>query len=73
METGSLAGCFYCEEIYSGFIVQEWTHEIDEENVTAICPKCGIDSVLSLTDLDEYKITKFNFSELLTKMNKYWF
>jgi hypothetical protein len=36
-------GCFYCLEVYPPTEVREWT----DAGQTALCPKCGIDSVLA--------------------------
>ena len=62
--TANLCGCFYCEQTFLPNEIEEWI----EENIgeTAICPKCGIDSVLS---------SKFPIKDKLffKKMNKYWF
>lgn len=55
-------GCFYCLNIFDKNQIGHW---VDEEQ-TAICPKCGIDSVLSDFDV------KFD-KDFLEKMNKYWF
>ena len=62
--TATLCGCFYCEQTFLPNEIEEWI----EENIgeTAICPKCGIDSVLS----SKFPITDKIFLE---KMNKYWF
>ncbi|RLZ06376.1 hypothetical protein [Faecalibacter macacae] len=62
---GKLCGCFYCEQTFSPQEILEW---IEEPNggETAICPKCGIDSVLS----SEFPISD---KEFLDEMNKYWF
>lgn len=48
----SALGCFYCLEWFGFDEIQEWVHE----EPTALCPKCGIDSVLGdaqieLTDI----------------------
>ncbi|MCG1022697.1 cytoplasmic protein [Sutcliffiella horikoshii] len=56
-------GCFFCLEIYSPTLITEW---IDQDQ-TAICPHCGIDSVIG--ESSGYPITK----EFLEKMNKVWF
>lgn len=60
-----LCGCFHCEQIFKPTEIIDW---IDEPNggETAICPKCGIDSVLS----SELPIEDQLFLE---KMNNYWF
>ncbi len=55
-------GCFYCKKVYKSIEIKEWTD--DEE--TAICPKCGIDSVLS----SQLPIDK---REFLAAMNNYYF
>jgi hypothetical protein len=40
-------GCFYCCETFPPSEILEWTDE-DEQGVgqTALCPRCGIDSVI---------------------------
>jgi Zn finger protein HypA/HybF involved in hydrogenase expression len=35
-------GCFYCRQVYPAVEVTKYTNLVD-----AICPKCGIDSVLA--------------------------
>jgi hypothetical protein len=62
--TSSLCGCFYCEQLFSPNEIEEWIEEKLGE--TAICPKCGIDSVLG---------SKFPIkdSEFLKRMNNYYF
>lgn len=35
-------GCFYCLEVFPAVEVKKYTGKVD-----AICPKCGIDSVLA--------------------------
>ena len=39
-------GCFYCGEIFSPEEVVEWCDDDGRGDRTAICPYCGIDSVL---------------------------
>jgi hypothetical protein len=39
-------GCFHCMETFEPKFIVEWVHN-DE---TAICPKCGIDSVIPETN-----------------------
>lgn len=56
-------GCFYCLEIYSPKEISEW---IDQDQ-TALCEKCGIDSVLP--ESDQYDLSR----EFLEKMHEYWF
>ncbi|RZF62939.1 hypothetical protein EWE74_07025 [Sphingobacterium corticibacterium] len=65
MEDSTSCGCFYCLATFTPIEIVEW---IDEPNggETAICPKCGIDSVLS----SKYPIADPIF---LREMNAYWF
>jgi hypothetical protein len=42
-------GCYCCVQVYSPELIAEW----EDEEQTAICPKCGIDSVIPFDkDLD---------------------
>lgn len=61
-----LCACFYCEQSFSPIDIKEWIEEDSTNGQTAICPKCNIDSVLSL----KYPITDKQF---LTEMNNLWF
>lgn len=58
-------GCFYCMEIFSPREISDWIE--DKIDGTAICPYCGIDSIISKSS--GFPITK----EFLLEMNKYWF
>jgi hypothetical protein len=61
-------GCFYCMAIFESREIREWTDQ-DEADVgqTALCPKCGIDSVIG----DK---AGFSMSEdFLKQMHHYWF
>lgn len=57
-------GCFYCTEIFSPNEIDEW---VMDPGGTALCPYCGIDSVIG--ESSGYPITK----EFLEAMKKYWF
>ncbi|MDO5417917.1 MAG: cytoplasmic protein [Lachnospiraceae bacterium] len=57
-------GCFYCLAIFSPKEIVEWVEDISG---TAMCPYCGIDSVIG--ESSGFPITK----EFLTQMNQYWF
>jgi hypothetical protein len=63
-----LCGCFHCLAVYSPLEITEWVDE-DENGVgqCAICPKCGIDSVIG--SASGYPITK----DFLRTMHLYWF
>jgi len=60
-------GCFYCLEIFKPSEIEEWIDEFNPIGKTALCPKCGIDSVIG--SASGYSITK----RFLKKMRKHWF
>jgi len=64
LQKSTVCGCFYCLKIYSPDEINEWT---DSEEDTAICPHCGIDSVLG--DASGYDISE----EFMSEMHGYWF
>ena len=54
-------GCYFCLSTFKGSDIEEWTDE--EGSYTALCPHCGIDSVLpDITD-----------SEALSRGLEMWF
>ena len=57
-------GCFYCMEIFKPTEITDW---ILDTKGTAVCPYCGVDSVIG--ESSGYPITK----EFLKEMNDYWF
>ncbi len=57
-------GCFYCLEIFEPSRIKKW---IKDNAGTAVCPHCGVDSVIG--ESSGYPITK----EFLEKMKEYWF
>lgn len=59
-----VCGCFYCLAIFKPNAITDW---IEDERGTAICPYCGIDSVIG--ESSEYPITV----EFLKRMKDYWF
>lgn len=62
VRASELCGCFYCQGIYPSSEVVEFVRR-DE---TAVCPKCGIDSVLGDAGAE---LTP----EMLSAMHEYWF
>ena len=58
-----LCGCFYCEAVYPAAAVEKYTYPED-----ALCPKCGIDSVLADADNAEHVHKAF-----LKAMYEHWF
>ncbi|MEG2935162.1 MAG: cytoplasmic protein [Clostridium sp.] len=64
LEQDEVCGCFYCLSIFNPEEIEEW---IDDGEGTAVCPYCGMDSVIG--ESSEYPITK----AFLGKMKDYWF
>jgi len=73
IEASEHCGCFYCLEIFKTIEINEWCDvykdAIGEEAYghTALCPKCGIDSVIGSSS--GYPID-YTF---LKTMKKLWF
>jgi len=67
IQKSNLVGCFYCCQIYPAKEVNEWIDEINGIGQTALCPKCGIDSILGDYDV------KILDKEFLEKMRTRWF
>ena len=63
IEISDTCGCFYCKEIFYAGDITEWT----DDGETAICPKCGVDSVIC--NDSNYKVTE----EDLEKLHEYYF
>jgi hypothetical protein len=64
----TLCGCFYCRKFFEPREIEDWT-DFDDKGVgmTALCPRCGIDSVLR-------SISGFPLTEsFLGQMNNRWF
>lgn len=64
LEKDTVCGCFYCLKIFNPREISEW---ISNSRGTAICPYCGIDSVIG--ESSNYPIT----TEFLQAMKTYWF
>jgi len=64
VEESSICSCFYCLTIYPTGDIKEWVPNED----TAICPHCGIDSVLPSNS--GLPVTEPDF---LRQMHKHWF
>jgi len=65
------AGCFYCEAVFAPAEITDWIPESASDDldtgVTALCPRCGIDSVLPAAAPIVIS------AELLAEMKKHWF
>ena len=64
VERSKMCGCFYCKQTFPPSEINRW---VDDEQ-TALCPKCGIDSVIG--DADIAGVTRPDF---LKSMHAYWF
>jgi len=60
----NICGCFYCLSIFSPKEIMVWLEDVGG---TAICPHCGIDSVIG--ESAGFPITK----AFLERMKKHWF
>ena len=68
IEKSAECGCFHCLAIFAPQDISEWTDTSEAEpRHTALCPKCGIDSVIGSDS--GYPITK----EFLSSMQQHWF
>ena len=56
-------GCFYCLKIFDPKLITDWC----DDNTTAICPFCGIDSIIY--ENKSYPLNK----KFLKGMKKEWF
>jgi hypothetical protein len=63
IERSQLCGCFYCREMFGPDRIVAWVRE----GTTALCPRCGIDSVLG--DASGVQINK----SFLEAMRSAWF
>lgn len=51
-----ICGCFYCCSLFLPAAIEEWVDEDDDGiGATALCPYCGVDSVLG--SASGYKLT----------------
>jgi hypothetical protein len=57
-------GCFYCRDTFEAASVTEWW----DHGMTAVCPLCGIDSVIG--DAAKFSVTAPGF---LAEMHVFWF
>ena len=63
LEKDTRCGCFHCLKIFNHNEIDEWWDDDD----TAVCPYCGIDSVLGASS--GFSITE----QFLKGMHKEWF
>lgn len=68
LQRSTICGCFYCCGEFEPGEIHEWVDE-GEDGVgrTALCPRCGVDSVIGAAS--GYPITQ----DFLARMRAYWF
>lgn len=65
---GVLCGCFHCCQTFAPSFITEWIDtDVSGHGQTAMCPLCGIDSVIG--SCSGYPIT----TEFLTQLKLHWF
>lgn len=68
IERSEVCGCFYCLAVFPPSRISEWIDAGDDDvGTTAMCPECGIDSVLGAAS--GFPIS----AEFLGAMRAYWF
>ena len=63
LENSQLAGCYYCLQTFPASEIKEYV----DKGLTALCPHCGIDSVVG--DVCGYELSK----NALQEAHEYWF
>jgi hypothetical protein len=66
IEKSTLCGCFRCLKTFPPGEIKEWIAEANGTE-TALCPLCGIDSVIG--DASGYELT----DRFLSAMQQHWF
>ena len=67
LERSAICGCFYCTSMFPPSAIVDWIDEVEGVFTTALCPRCGIDSVIGSES--GFPITR----DFLVLMNGYWF
>jgi hypothetical protein len=62
LQKSRVCGCFYCMSIFLPSEIDEWT----DDGQSALCPKCGIDSVIGSE-------SGYPTKEFLQRTNDHWF
>jgi hypothetical protein len=68
IDKSEICGCFYCQTVFEPDKIVEWTDKGKNKCVTALCPNCGIDSVIGSNPNWPIRDTVF-----LAEMHSYWF
>ena len=64
IEASKICGCFHCKSTFEPAKIDQWV----DDDQTAMCPRCGIDSVLG--DASGFPVGDPVF---LKDMNRLWF
>ena len=67
IQRSELCGCFHCLAVFPPSLVSEWIDEINDVGTTAMCPRCGIDSVIGAAS--GFPVN----ADFLGAMRGYWF
>lgn len=68
LQRSTICGCFYCCSEFEPGEIREWVDTSEEgAGQTALCPRCGVDSVIG--SASDYPITP----DFLGRMRAYWF
>lgn len=62
-----LCGCLYCRQTFPPSEIEHWIDEVADVATTALCPRCGVDSVIG--SRSGIALTP----EFLREMHDYWF
>jgi len=65
--SSELCGSFYCCQTFRAAEIEDWVDEVDDVGTTALCPRCGIDTVIGSGS--GVALTP----EFLREMHNYWF
>lgn len=68
-----MCGCFHCGDRFTAIAIRAWCDETDEKQTTAMCPACGVDSVISVNDVQPLGVMRDEFEGLLVAMKQRWF
>lgn len=63
----AVCGCFYCGALFPPADVERWIDVWEGVGQTAVCPRCGIDSVIGSES--GYPVT----ADFLAAMKAHWF
>jgi len=64
LERSAVCGCFYCGETFAPSEITDWC----DDKGTALCPTCGIDSIIG--SASGYPVSEKRF---LRSMHERWF